>query len=232
MAGNNSQTYKLINGITVPMLGQAVVDFLRFEKHMVAEGTPTPEGYFVQAKSDDDAWKKVAGMSKAIQVQIINGGEMATVSIGQGKWSDKVGAGVVGAFLFAPLAVTAIVGTVAQNKLPGEILAFCERYLVTGGSTPRINTAPMNYRMGGGSYGKCKNCGATQPEGTRFCSECGSAMAKSCPTCGSPVDDGARFCPHCGTGINVPKTCPGCGQTVQAGQSFCPNCGTRTQEVA
>ena len=54
MASNNSRTYRLINGITVTMLGEAIVDFLRFEKHMVAEGTQTPEGYFVQAKSDDD----------------------------------------------------------------------------------------------------------------------------------------------------------------------------------
>lgn len=61
-------------------------------------------------------------MSSAIEVQISDTGNGILVNIGNGQWSDKVGAGVLGWFVFAPLAVTAIVGSVQQKSCPEKYL--------------------------------------------------------------------------------------------------------------
>src|SRR4051794_21673056 len=47
----------------------------------------------------------------------------------------------------------------------------------------------------------CGQCGASSPEGKRFCGECGAALASGCPSCGAPVDPGKRFCGDCGTSL-------------------------------
>jgi class 3 adenylate cyclase/tetratricopeptide (TPR) repeat protein len=49
---------------------------------------------------------------------------------------------------------------------------------------------------------KCAKCGADNREGRKFCSKCGSALARSCSNCGAanePTDD---FCGECGTSLS------------------------------
>ena len=44
----------------------------------------------------------------------------------------------------------------------------------------------------------CKNCGANNPDGKLFCSECGARLddAKVCPNCGAVTN--GKFCSDCG----------------------------------
>ena len=46
----------------------------------------------------------------------------------------------------------------------------------------------------------CASCGKSIPAGSKFCPECGKAVAqtKFCPECGAKVSAGAKFCPECG----------------------------------
>ena len=49
---------------------------------------------------------------------------------------------------------------------------------------------------------KCAKCGVGNREGRKFCSKCGSALARSCSKCGAanePTDD---FCGECGTSLS------------------------------
>ena len=45
----------------------------------------------------------------------------------------------------------------------------------------------------------CPSCGADNPEGKRFCGDCGGTLALVCPTCGAADNpEGKRFCGECG----------------------------------
>ena len=132
---DSSKVFRLAEGMSVVNVGEAIMGYLSSDHNMYAEGTTTPEGYFLQAKSQDSGWKKLAGMSKATQVQIIASGDLITVSLGSGEWSDKVGAGVVGAIVFAPLMFTAAFGAWQQKELVDQIFNFVHNYTITGGKT-------------------------------------------------------------------------------------------------
>jgi len=47
----------------------------------------------------------------------------------------------------------------------------------------------------------CGNCGAVNPEGMKFCQECGNKLGSgklACPNCGVQQPQGTRFCGECG----------------------------------
>lgn len=223
MSASQSRVYQLPEEITIDALGRGIEGFLRTDKGMTVEGTATPEGYFLQAKTESDGWKSISGMAQAVQVQIVQSGSMATVEIGHGKWSDKVGAGVAGAFLFAPLAITAGIGAYQQSKLPDEIFSFIDQFLASGGKTFVVGaSAPAP-----AGQVQCPKCGARNPEGSKFCLSCGAPLGSTCPKCGANVRQGAKFCPACGASLASEGTCPKCGASVEPGQKFCPECGTR-----
>lgn len=52
----------------------------------------------------------------------------------------------------------------------------------------------------------CPNCGAVNPENTRFCPECGfkleSEQKKFCTGCGAELKPGMQFCTECGTKVS------------------------------
>ena len=45
----------------------------------------------------------------------------------------------------------------------------------------------------------CPNCGASNPAGKKFCSQCGTKLSLACPNCGAPLEGNERFCGECGT---------------------------------
>ncbi len=45
----------------------------------------------------------------------------------------------------------------------------------------------------------CPNCNSMNPEGVKFCQECGVKLgAQKCAQCGAPLLPGTRFCGECG----------------------------------
>ena len=220
-----SRVFQKVNGITVDGIGRSVQNFLRSSKGLVVQGGKAGEGYVVQAK-DDDGWKQVSGMASAIEVQISDTGNGILVNIGNAQWSDKIGAGVIGWFVFAPLAVTAIVGTVQQQKLPGEIFAHIERYVASGGKDMYIGGNFVNASAG---HIICPHCQSEVPAGQSFCSSCGKPLTKQCPGCGENIPLNLDFCPKCGANTKLPKTirCIACGASLPAESAFCISCGTK-----
>jgi class 3 adenylate cyclase/tetratricopeptide (TPR) repeat protein len=55
----------------------------------------------------------------------------------------------------------------------------------------------------------CRQCKATNPEGSRFCEACGGGLAAACLRCEAPLGQKARFCSQCGLGTQgVPPPNP------------------------
>ncbi len=224
----NSKTFVLMNGVTIEKIGEHLVTWFQNTKNMVSEGGRAQGGgYFVQAKDQDDGWKKISGLTKAIQVQLIKAENNVIVNCDFGKWSDKVGAGAVGMFLFAPLAATAAFGAVKQSQLPNEVFAEIERFIMYGGTSVVVS---MGGRLKENEV-ECPSCGAKNPKGQKFCKECGSKLGKTCPNCGASVDSDTKFCPECGGLVKEEKRCVSCGAPLADGQKFCPSCGAKQEKT-
>lgn len=83
---------------------------------------------------------------------------------------------------------------------------------------------------------KCSSCGAENPDESRFCTECGAALATvqageaKCAGCGATLAAGAKFCVACGhpvDGAAGPAQCPACGAPLASDSQFCTRCGAR-----
>jgi class 3 adenylate cyclase len=49
----------------------------------------------------------------------------------------------------------------------------------------------------------CPKCGASNREGAKFCSRCGTSLASGCPACGAHIEPGDAFCAECGTPLGA-----------------------------
>jgi predicted ATPase/class 3 adenylate cyclase len=55
---------------------------------------------------------------------------------------------------------------------------------------------------------RCERCGFANPEGKKFCEECGTTLVQACPSCGVEVRPNAKFCGDCGTPLAGPGQQP------------------------
>ena len=75
----------------------------------------------------------------------------------------------------------------------------------------------------------CSQCGRVNPEGTRFCQECGGKLGVQnlCPACGAQNGPNVKFCNQCGTSLKSSSAanCSACGTENPPGTRFCGGCG-------
>src|SRR5262249_29060436 len=55
---------------------------------------------------------------------------------------------------------------------------------------------------------RCESCRFENPEGKKFCEECGVKLVQACPSCGVEVRPSAKFCGDCGTPLAAPGQRP------------------------
>lgn len=144
-----------------------------------------------------------------------------------GKWSDKVGAGAVGMLLFAPLAATAAFGAVTQSKLPAEVFAEIEKFIINGGQSVVVS---LGKKINENEV-ECPSCHSMNPKGIKYCKDCGTKLFKECLYCGAEIIGNTSFCPSCGKPVNAAKVCINCGVELSDGQLFCPACGTKQEKT-
>ena len=169
--------------------------FFRSEKGMQVQSSPTTEGYVIQASDQKDGWKTLTGMRLALTVQLSVADDRLNVNIGEGQWSDKIGAGAVGLFLAWPLAITAGMGAFKQKKLPDEVFKVIENTIMTGGQSVVVSGAGPTVSAG---MTVCPNCKTQLPAGSKFCNQCGAKLGAKCPSCGADVKPGSAFCSEYG----------------------------------
>lgn len=185
----------VLNGITVQAVAARLENFFRSEKGMEVQSSQTTDGYVMQASQPKDGWKTLTGMRLAVTVQMAVMENHLNVTVGEGQWSDKIGAGAIGLFIAWPLAITAGMGAFKQKKLPAEIFQVIENCIMTGGQPVVINGAGTAVTPG---MMLCPNCHTQIPGGSRFCSYCGTRLNNKCPKCGADIIDGSAFCASCG----------------------------------
>lgn len=191
---SESRTF-MLNGTEVQSIAARLENFFRTEKSMEVQSSKTVDGFVMQASQPKDGWKTLAGMRLAVSVQMTETQGQLTVTVGEGQWSDKIGAGAVGLFVAWPLAITAGMGAYKQKKLPGEVFQVIENCIVAGGKTVTVNGAGAKVEQG---MIVCPGCKAQVPGGARFCNRCGASLCTKCPVCGAEVSSDSAFCSACG----------------------------------
>jgi ribosomal protein L40E len=55
--------------------------------------------------------------------------------------------------------------------------------------------------------------------------------SRTCPACGHENPEGVKFCQECGAKVGIKKNiCPSCGMENPQGVKFCGGCGSRLEE--
>lgn len=183
---NESRVF-MLNGTDMQKIVTRLEGFFRTEKGMEVQSSETTEGYVMQASQPKDGWKTLTGMRLAVTVQMTVMGNQLNVNIGEGQWSDKIGAGAIGLFVAWPLAITAGMGAFKQKKLPGEVFQVIETTIMTGAG----QTVAMGMIV-------CPNCKTQLSADAKFCDRCGTRLGRKCPNCGADVKRNSVFCSECG----------------------------------
>ncbi len=185
----------ILNGVEPQAIVNRLDSFFRGEKGMEVQSSQTADGYVMQASQPKDGWKTLTGMRLAVTVQMALTGGQLQVTVGEGQWSDKIGAGAIGLFVAWPLAITAGMGAYKQKKLPAEIFQVIESCILSAGKPVVVSGAGP--AVAGGMV-LCPACKEQVPAGSKFCSRCGTRLGSACPRCGAEVPPGGAFCPACG----------------------------------
>ena len=191
---NESRVF-MLNGTDMQKIVTRLEGFFRTEKGMEVQSSETTEGYVMQASQPKDGWKTLTGMRLAVTVQMTVMGNQLNVYIGEGQWSDKIGAGAIGLFVAWPLAITAGMGAFKQKKLPGEVFQVIETTIMTGGQPVVVTGAGQTVAAG---MTVCPNCKAQLSADAKFCDRCGTRLGRKCPNCGADVKQNSVFCSECG----------------------------------
>ena len=131
----------MLNGTNVQSVVTRLESFFKTEKGMDVQSSQTTDGYVMQASQPKDGWKTLTGMRLAVTVQMAVMENGLNVTVGEGQWSDKIGAGAIGLFVAWPLAITAGMGAFKQKKLPAEIFQVIENCIMSGGHSIVVNGA-------------------------------------------------------------------------------------------
>jgi RNA polymerase subunit RPABC4/transcription elongation factor Spt4 len=207
---------------------------------------PMEDGSLVVQIRKENTLKTITGTSESISVSIRPFADDLKVRVGEGKWIDKVGAGVAGWFLLWPLLFTAGYGLYKQSQLVNEVWAFIEAFLRTA-SEPPPYAAPMD------APGHAQPSSwqapppaespahpypppsaprqaqpypppSPQPPPPQAQSYPPPAAPPQAPSKSGPPGRSSKQCPGCKTLIRMKaQFCPHCGHSFK---NSCPSCGT------
>jgi hypothetical protein len=90
----------------------------------------TDDGATVVQIAKKGGWRKLVGMSTALNVAFREGDSRLNVEIAAGRWIDKAAVGTVSIFILWPLALTAAFGAWQQMKMPDRVFDHISTYLI------------------------------------------------------------------------------------------------------
>lgn len=158
----------VLGEMTPDAVGTALEQYLSTTQSLVTQRIDAENRIILQCTGDSAQWKKFLGMDAALTVEMTAKDNVLTVTIGSAKWIDKAGVALVGAYLFAPLLITAGIGALRQGTLPDEIFRYIETRLHLARST--------SYTRAQQAGAVCPGCGYVTKQGDLFCSKCGTKL--------------------------------------------------------
>ncbi|MEM7656046.1 MAG: SHOCT domain-containing protein [Bacteroidota bacterium] len=133
---NQSRTYSA-PGLEMSQLLQSFEGWLSQENFRTQMLQTENGGTLVQVEQEG-GWRKLTGMSTALNVVVEQSGDNLNVEIGEGRWLDKVAGGTVGMLLLWPLAVTTAIGAWNQSQMPKRVFQFFEDFLRQTHASPVV----------------------------------------------------------------------------------------------
>ena len=107
----------------------AIQDWLVSEDFECQRLTTEDGGQLLQVQKKG-GWRKIVGMSTAVNIVFKQLENTVNVEVGAGRWFDKAVVGAVGTAIIAwPLAVTAAFGAWQQLLMPSHVFEHVESYL-------------------------------------------------------------------------------------------------------
>ncbi len=174
--------FQLNGEFSLEELVRLLEQFLRVNKNLTTQRFDFAGRAVLQCMDSDSSWKQFLGLDAALTIELMETeNDTLTVSIGNAKWLDKVGAAAVGALFFTPLTVIAGIGAIRQAVLPTEIFSFIETK--TGKKSSKSTPFQSKFFV------------PEEPEEKQEKNNTDSV----CPCCGSKVLDSYTFCAKCGT---------------------------------
>lgn len=131
---------------TVSLNSQDLVSHLRawfLNQEFEVQALKTEDGSDLLQVAKKGNWRKLAGLSTALNVAIRFKDSDLTLEVGAGRWIDKAAAGTVSIFFLWPLAVTAAFGAWQQMKMPERTFSAVEEYI----NSPRNVTVYLDAEL-------------------------------------------------------------------------------------
>jgi len=111
-----------------PELVGAVRAWLETQNFNCQKLTTEDGGTLIQIEKSG-GWRKLIGMSTALNIIFRQVENTVNIEIGAGRWLDKAAAGAVSLVLLWPLALTAGIGAWQQTQMPEKIYQYIADYL-------------------------------------------------------------------------------------------------------
>lgn len=124
-------------------------------------------------------FKAVLGMKTALKVNIMPSGNGININAGVGIFGQQAIPTVISMFFFWPVIITQITGLISQAKMDDRVMD------IAAATIARYQGAQSGFGQQPPAYG-----GAAQPQGAKFCTNCGSRNpenAKFCSNCGKQI---------------------------------------------
>ena len=149
-----------------------------------AIGHETPGGGQFISLTKGDTFKAVLGLKTALNIQMDPKPGGTDVEAKIGTYGEAFIGAAVAAFVFWPLILTQVAGVVESSKLDDRAMVEIEKALkahangtATGASSQESTTSAGSASSAPEGVTKtCSSCGASLPEGAKFCLECGAAV--------------------------------------------------------
>jgi hypothetical protein len=154
----------------IPQIGRDVMDYFMAQGYDVQGDSLISGGYDISV-SKGNLFKAVLGMKTALKILIRPQSGQIWMEAGVGIFGQQAIPTLIAFFITWPVVVTQIWGMVKQSKLDEKAIEIAEASVLK-----HNNSATASAKGQSPHNTFCTHCGAANPEGKKYCGECGGKI--------------------------------------------------------